>query len=75
MLWQFFLKLNTPKKKPSISIPKHLLKNIKTQPHTDVCTTVHSGFMCYSQEPKSSWVVVVHVFNPSSWEAEAGRSL
>jgi hypothetical protein len=23
----------------------------------------------------SSWAVVVHAFNPSSWEAEAGRFL
>jgi hypothetical protein len=27
------------------------------------------------KKKKKSWVVVMHAFNPSTWEAEAGRSL
>lgn len=40
--------------KSSTSIPKYLLKNIKTRPHTVIYTNVYNGSMYYSQEQESS---------------------
>ena len=40
----------------------------------DIHTTLHRPKEA-KQEGRHSWAVVVHAFNPSSWEAEAGGSL
>ena len=40
----------------------------------DIHTTLHRPKE-EKQEGRHSWAVVVHAFNPSSWEAEAGGSL
>jgi hypothetical protein len=43
------------------------LKKNKKQTHTHTQKT--------KKQKKPSWAVVAHAFNPSTWEAEAGRFL
>jgi hypothetical protein len=53
------------------------MSSVSTKPRGQHWIPWDSCKMSYGclEKPKKSWAVVAHAFNPSTWEAEAGRFL